>query len=169
MITCPPGASRLGPCLSAIVLALLSAYAALVAVGGITVLYRDSCEERSLPYSPTHRVNGSSSDDGGDPTFRQIGRTVASRRDGKCEVLPEILARSTHEVAWKGCRSCRRWQRTATPLSGSSARRQGLGIAHGTGLRRVDRAVLLENSGVTATATVVARRPLSADLEGGLC
>ena len=46
MITCPPGAIGLAIVLSTIVLALLSAYAALVAVGGMIVLYRDSWEER---------------------------------------------------------------------------------------------------------------------------
>src|SRR3954469_20609888 len=39
--------------LSTVVLMLLSAFAALVAVGGMIVLYRDSCEERGVPYSPT--------------------------------------------------------------------------------------------------------------------
>src|SRR5215207_4672777 len=41
--------------LSTVVLTLLSVYAALIAVGGMIVLHRDSCEERGLPYSPTRR------------------------------------------------------------------------------------------------------------------
>jgi hypothetical protein len=36
-------------------LAMLAAGAALVAVGGLIVLYRDSCEERGLPYVPVQR------------------------------------------------------------------------------------------------------------------
>src|SRR4051794_30221082 len=39
--------------LSIVALSLLSAYAALIAVGGMIALFRDSREERGLPHSPS--------------------------------------------------------------------------------------------------------------------
>src|SRR5215203_4645557 len=43
---------KLAAVVSTIILTALSAYAALVAIGGVVVLHRDACEERGVPYTP---------------------------------------------------------------------------------------------------------------------
>jgi hypothetical protein len=74
-------------------LALLGAYAALVAVGGIVVLYRDLCEERGLPYVPVRpreRIRG--------PILLAFRRFLSPRARllpgelAEVRSLPEILA-----------------------------------------------------------------------------
>lgn len=43
---------KLAAVVSTVILTGLSAYAALVAIGGVVVLHRDACEERGVPYTP---------------------------------------------------------------------------------------------------------------------
>jgi len=132
--------------LSTVVLTLLSVYAALIAVGGMIVLHRDSCEERGLPYSPTRRRERVIS-----PMRAAIRRSIrpaARLRPGELvEVrsLPEILA----TLDERGCLD-------GLPFMPEMVRYCGHRVpvhrrvdkvweyAHGTGLRSVRDAVLLE-------------------------
>jgi len=51
-IDSPAWGTTLAVVLSTLALTLLSAYAALIAAGGMVVLHRDSCEDRGVPYLP---------------------------------------------------------------------------------------------------------------------
>ena len=127
-------------------LTLLSAYAALVAVGGMIVLYRDSCEERGLPYSPARpreRIIGPMT-----AAIRRFIRPGARLRPGEMvEVrsLPEILA----TLDERGCLDGMPFMPEMATYCGHRFpvhRRvdKVWEYAHGTGLRRVRDAVLLK-------------------------
>jgi hypothetical protein len=142
----PAWGVSLATVLSTIVLTLLSAYAALIAVGGIIVLYRDSCEERGLPYSPTRpreRIIGPMR-----AAIRRFIRPGARLRPGEIvEVrsLPEILA----TLDERGCLEGMPFMPEMATYCGHrfQVHRRVDKVweyAHGTGLRSVDRAVLLE-------------------------
>ena len=146
MITCPPGRIGLAIVLSTIVLTLLSAYAALVAVGGMIVLYRDSCEERGLPYSPARpreRIVSPMT-----AAIRRFVRPRARLRPGEMvEVrsLPEILA----TLDERGCLEGMPFMPEMAIYCGHRFpvhRRvdKVWEYAHGTGMRRVRDAVLLK-------------------------
>lgn len=132
--------------LSTVVLTLLSTYAALIAVGGMIVLYRDSCEERGLPYSPARPRERIVS-----PMTAAIRRSIrpgARLRPGEMvEVrsLPEILA----TLDERGCLEGMPFMPEMVMYCGHRFpvhRRvdKVWEYAHGTGLRRVRDAVLLE-------------------------
>ena len=132
--------------LSTVVLTLLSAYAALIAVGGMIVLYRDSCEERGLPYSPARpreRIVGPMT-----AAIRRFIRPRARLRPGEMvEVrsLPEILA----TLDERGCLDGMPFMPEMAIYCGHRFpvhRRvdKVWEYAHGTGLRRVRDAVLLK-------------------------
>jgi hypothetical protein len=142
----PAWAIGLAIVLSTIVLALLSAYAALVAVGGMIVLYRDSREERGWPHSPArprerivNPVTGA---------IRRFVRPRARLRPGEMvEVrsLPEILA----TLDERGCLEGMPFMPEMATYCGHrfSVHRRVDKVweyAHGTGMRRVRDAVLLK-------------------------
>jgi len=131
---------------STAVLSLLSAYAALVAVGGLIVLYRDSCEEHGVPYTPTR------------PRERMVGPMTAAIRRAirpgarwcpgetvEVRSLPEILATLDERGCLDGmpfmpemakyCGHCFQVHRRVDKV---------WEYAHGTSLRRVRDAVLLK-------------------------
>jgi hypothetical protein len=132
---------------AAIVLIALIAYAALVAIGGMIVLHRDSCEERGLPYAPARpreRIIG--------PTRAAIRRFIrpgARLRPGELvEVrsLPEILATLDERGRLDGMPFMPEMVTYCGHRFPVHRRVDKVWeYAHGTGLRRVDRAVLLEN------------------------
>jgi hypothetical protein len=132
--------------LATVGLTVLSAYAALVAVGGMIVLHRDSCEERGVPYTPTR------------PRERMVGpMTAAIRRSLRprarlvpgetVEVrsLPEILA----TLDERGCLDGMPFMPEMAKFCGHRFQvhrrvEKVWEYAHGTSLRRVRDAVLLE-------------------------
>jgi hypothetical protein len=77
----------------AVVALVVTAYVALVAIGGVVVLHRDSCEERGVPYTPSRpreRILGATR-----ASIRRAIRPAAPWRPGELvEVrsLDEILA-----------------------------------------------------------------------------
>ena len=132
--------------LSTVVLALLGTYAALIAVGGLIVLYRDSCEERGLPYSPARpreRIVGPMME-----AIRRFIRPGAPFRPGEMvEVrsLPEIVA----TLDERGCLEGMPFMPEMAAFCGHRFRvhrrvDKVWEYAHGTGLRRFHDAVLLE-------------------------
>jgi hypothetical protein len=136
----------LGVVVAAGLLAAVTSYVALVAIGGVIVLHRDSCEERGVPYVPARpreRVIG--------PVRATIRRTVRPRapwRPGEIvEVrsLPEILA----TLDERGCLDGMPFMPEMAAYCGHrfTVHRRVDKVweyAHGTGLRRVRRAVLLD-------------------------
>jgi hypothetical protein len=131
---------------STVVLAVLSAYAALVAVGGMVVLYRDGCEERGVPYTPTRpreRILG--------PMTAKVRRSI---RPGarlcpgetvEVRSLPEILA----TLDERGCLDGMPFMPEMEKYCGHrfQVHRRVDKVweyAHGTLLRRVHDAVLLK-------------------------
>src|SRR3954454_2469254 len=132
--------------LSTVVLLSLSAYVALIAVGGMIVLYRDSCEDRGLPYAPVRpreRIMGPMR-----AAIRRLVKPGAPLRPGEMvEVrsLPEILA----TLDERGCLDGLPFMPEMTAYCGHrfEVHRRVEKVweyAHGTGLRRVRGAVLLK-------------------------
>lgn len=130
----------------AIVVILVIAYAALIVIGGMTALYRDSREERGLPYTPARareRITG--------PVRAAIRRSVRPHAPlhagelAEVRSLPEILA----TLDDRGCLD-------GLPFMPEMAKYCGHRFpvhrrvdkvweyAHVTGLRRVHDAVLLK-------------------------
>ena len=142
----PAWGVRLATVLSTVVLTLLSAYAALVAVGGMIVLYRDSCEDRGVPYSPARpreRIVG--------PMTAAIRRSIrlgARLRPGEMvEVrsLPEILATLDERGCLEGMPFMPEMAIYCAHRFEVHRRVEKVWeYAHGTGLRRVHDAVLLK-------------------------
>ena len=142
----PAWGVRLAIILSTVVLTLLSAYVALIAVGGIIVLYRDSCEDRGLPHLPARpreRIIG--------PMTAAIRRSIrpgARLRPGEMvEVrsLPEILA----TLDERGCLEGMPFMPEMAIYCGHRFQvhrrvEKVWEYAHGTGLRRFRDAVLLK-------------------------
>jgi hypothetical protein len=131
--------------LAMVVLSLLSAYAALIAVGGMIVLFRDSWEERGLPHPPARpreRIIGPMS-----AAVRRFIRPGARFRAGEiAEVrsLGEILA----TLDERGCLEGMPFMPEMAIYCGHrfQVHRRVDKVweyAHGTGLRRVHDAVLL--------------------------
>jgi hypothetical protein len=132
--------------LAAATLAPLAAVAALVAIGGLVVIVRDFCEERGVPYvsvRPRERIAG--------PTTLAIRRLLnprASLRPGEIvEVrsLPEILA----TLDERGCLDGLPFMPEMAAFCGHHfpVHRRVEKVweyAHGTGMRRVRNAVLLQ-------------------------
>jgi hypothetical protein len=142
----PAWGSSLAIVFSTAVLTVLSAYAALTAVGGAIVLYRDSCEERGLPYAPARpreRIVSPMT-----AAIRRLIRPRAPLRPGEmAEVrsLPEILA----TLDERGCLQGMPFMPEMAIYCGHRfpVQRRVEKVweyAHGTGLRRVRDAVLLE-------------------------
>ncbi len=142
----PPWGVNLGLLLLIAVLAVSSAYVALIAAGGMVVLFRDSCEEQGLPYSPTRPRERVIS-----PIMAAIRRFVFPRarwQPGEMvEVrsLPEILATLDERGHLDGMP----FMPEMTVYCGHRflVHRRVEKVweyAHGTGLRRVYDAVLLE-------------------------
>jgi hypothetical protein len=132
--------------LAAVGLAALAAVAALVAVGGLVVIVRDLCEERGVPYfsvRPRERIAG--------PVMLAI-RRVLNRRSGlrpgemvEVRSLPEILA----TLDERGCLDGLPFMPEMAAFCGHRfpVHRRVEKVweyAHGTGMRRVRDAVLLQ-------------------------
>ncbi len=128
------------------VLGALIAFVALVAVGGITVLYRDSCEERGVPYSPARPRERIIS-----PVRAGIRHSIRPRaplRPGELvEVrsLPEIFA----TLDERGCLDGMPFMPEMAVYCGHRFRvhrrvDKVWEYAHGTGIRRMHDAVLLK-------------------------
>jgi hypothetical protein len=132
--------------LAAVALAALAAVAALVAIGGLVVIVRDFCEERGVPYFPVRpreRIAG--------PITRAIRGLLnpsAGLRPGEIvEVrsLPEILA----TLDERGCLDGLPFMPEMAAFCGHQfpVHRRVEKVweyAHGTGMRRVRNAVLLQ-------------------------
>jgi hypothetical protein len=135
----------LGLGLSLALLAGVVTYPALVTVGGIIVLYRDSCEERGVPYAPTR------------PRQRSIGPVTAAIRRRirpQARLLPgelvevrglsEILETLDEEGRLDGLPFMPEMVMYCGHRFPVHRRVDKVWeYAHGTGLRRVDNAVLL--------------------------
>ncbi|MEO8697370.1 MAG: hypothetical protein ABI658_27960 [Acidimicrobiales bacterium] len=127
------------------VLALLASYVALVGIGGIIVLHRDSREERGLPYLPARpreRING--------PVRTAIRRAVsrgAPFRPGEIaevRTLPEILATLDERGCLDGMPFMPEMAAYCEHRFPVHRRVDKVWeYAHGTGVRRVRGAVLL--------------------------
>jgi hypothetical protein len=131
---------------STIVLSMLCAYTALIALGGLIVLHRDSCEERGVPYVPSRpreRVIGPMA-----AAIRRSLRPGAQLRPGEMvEVrsLPEIFA----TLDERGCLEGLPFMPEMAAYCGHrfEVHRRVDKVweyAHGTGVRRVRAAVLLK-------------------------
>jgi hypothetical protein len=142
----PAWASWLATVLVIVVLAPLIVVAALVVLGGRTALHRDSCEERGVPYLPTRpreRIIG--------PMRAAIRRAIRPRAPllpgevVEVRSLPEILATLDERGRLDGLP----FMPEMTKFCGGRFpvhRRvdKVWEYAHGTGLRRVHDAVLLQ-------------------------
>jgi len=131
---------------STVILMGLSAYAALVAIGGVVVLHRDACEERGVPYTPRR------------PRERIIGpRTAALRRffRRRARLRPgeTVEVRSVQEILAtlddRGCLDGLPFMPEMVKYCGGrfEVHRRVSKVweyAHGTGLRRFHSAVLLK-------------------------
>jgi hypothetical protein len=132
--------------LSTVVLTVLITYATLIAVGGMIVLYRDSCEERGVPHAPARPRERIIS-----PMRAAIRRSIrpgARLRPGEMvEVrgLPEIVA----TLDERGCLDGMPFMPEMAKYCGHrfEVHRRVEKVweyAHGSGLRRVHDAVLLK-------------------------
>jgi hypothetical protein len=130
-----------------VALGLLSAYVALVAVGGLIVLYRDSCEERGVPYSPTRPRERIIS-----PMTAAIRRFIRPRARllpgevVEVRSLPEILATLDERACLDGLPFMPEMAKYCGHRAEVHRRVEKVWeYAHGTGLRRVHDAVLLKS------------------------
>jgi hypothetical protein len=132
--------------LAAVALSALAAAAALVAIGGLVVIDRDLCEERGVPYFPVRpreRIAGPMT-----LAIRRLLNPSAGLRPGEMvEVrsLPEILA----TLDERGCLDGLPFMPEMAAFCGHRVpvhRRveKVWEYAHGTGMRRVRNAVLLQ-------------------------
>ena len=132
--------------LAAVALSALAAAAALVAIGGFVAIVRDFCEERGVPYFPVRpreRIAGPIT-----LAIRQLLNPNAGLRPGEMvEVrsLPEILA----TLDERGCLDGLPFMPEMAAFCGHRVpvhRRveKVWEYAHGTGMRRVRNAVLLQ-------------------------
>jgi hypothetical protein len=132
--------------LVAVALSALAAAAALVAIGGLVVIFRDFCEERGVPYFPVRpreRIAGPMT-----LAIRRLLNPRAGLRPGEMvEVrsLPEILA----TLDERGCLDGLPFMPEMAAFCGHRVpvhRRveKVWEYAHGTGMRRVRNAVLLQ-------------------------
>ena len=132
--------------LAAVALSALAAAAALVAIGGLVVIDRDFCEERGVPYFPVRpreRIAGPMT-----LAIRRLLNPSAGLRPGEMvEVrsLPEILA----TLDERGCLDGLPFMPEMAAFCGHRVpvhRRveKVWEYAHGTGMRRIRNAVLLQ-------------------------
>jgi hypothetical protein len=131
--------------LVAVGLAAVSLVAALVTTGGVTVLFRDSCEERGSPYRPVRpreRVAGRA--------WSTLRRSINPRAKPRPGDLVEV--RSFSEICAtldeRGCLDGLPFMPEMVPFCGQRfpvLRRvdKVWEYAHGTGLRRIHNALLL--------------------------